>query len=262
MILGVDVFSGYGKIDWPRASAAGVRFALPKHTQGNDGCDPRARENVEGCRNVGIAAAPYFFAYPLPSDPKHPGRGPKEQAGRFFADAKGLGTQPGDLPPALDLEWPPHFEREKGTSRILDRWTQWNTSASQIVAWALECLAEMERLWSRVPMIYTYPDFWHSLGEAGRDPAFAKYPLWIANYTHLAEWLPPQDARPIVPAPWTDWSVWQFSADGSRISIPGIGACPIDRNAIKDEDTFRRLKMDRPVDSIVAPAAVGTYARR
>jgi lysozyme len=245
MILGVDVYAGYGRIDWVRAQAAGVRFAILKCVQGNDGKDSRFDENFEGCRNAGIPAAPYLFGYPLPSDPKHPGRGPEEQARALHAACRGLGSQDGDLPPVLDIEWPPHFEKDKGTSKILDRWTKWNVDGASIVAWSLACLAELERLFGRTPIVYTYPHFWASLGEAGKNPAFAKYPLWIANYTHLKDWMPPEGAKPIVPAPWTDWTLWQFSADGSGVRIPGIPACPLDRNVTRDLDAL--LQVPRPI---------------
>jgi lysozyme len=246
MILGVDVYSGYGRIDWVRARAAGVRFAILKCTQGNDGKDSRFDENAEGCRNAGVHAAPYLFGYPLPIEAKyHPGRHPAEQAQRLFQDCKGLGTQDGDLPPVLDIEWPPHFEKEKGTSKIINRWTQWNVTADYIAAWSLACLAELERLFKRTPIVYTYPHFWQSLGAAGKTAAFAKYPLWIANYTHLTDWMPPPDATPIVPAPWSDWTLWQFSADGSPISIPGIPACPLDRNVCRDLGTLLQLPRDK-----------------
>lgn len=256
MILGVDVYAGYGRIDWARAQASGVRFAILKCTQGNDGKDPRFDENAMGCRNAGIPAAPYLFGYPLPADPEHPGRGPEEQAARLFHDCKGLGTQDGDLPPVLDIEWPPHFEREKSTSKILDRWTQWNVTSDSIATWALACLAELERLFKRLPVVYTYPNFWQSLGDAGRNPAFARYPLWIANYTYPREWQPPSHAQPIVPAPWTDWAIWQFSADGSPIAVPGIPACPLDRNVCRDLGTLLQVPTVRNVGG---PAHVAVH---
>jgi GH25 family lysozyme M1 (1,4-beta-N-acetylmuramidase) len=147
----------------------------------------------------------------------------------------------------LDLEWPPHFERDKGTSKIVERWTQWRVDGASIAAWGLACLAEMERLFGRTPILYTYPDFWASLGAAGQNPAFAKYPLWIASYTSPNDWLPKDGVKPLVPAPWADWAVWQFSAEGSPVRIPGIPACPLDRNVVRDLDT---LLKKRPVDSI------------
>jgi lysozyme len=236
MLLGIDAWSGYGAIDWARAQAAGVRFVILKCTEGNEGKDGRFDQYAEGCRNAGIPAAPYLFGFPLPPMAGRQGRAPEEQARRLYADCKGLGTQPGDLPPVLDMEWPPHFERDKSTSKILDRWTQWRVDAAFIAKWTLECLAELERLFNRPPILYTYPHFWQSLGEAGKDPAFARYPLWIANYTHGNAWMPPDTAKPIVPAPWSDWTIWQFSADGSPVRVPGVPACPLDRNVIREAD--------------------------
>jgi len=262
MILGVDCWYGYGKIDWARAHVAGVRFALLKCTQGNDGKDPRFNEYAEGCRNAGVPSAPYLFGYPLPSDPKHPGRGPEEQARRLYADCGGQC----DLPPVLDLEWPPHFEKEKGTSKILDRWTQWAVDGAFIAAWGLACLAELERLFGRTPIIYTYPHFWQSLGEHGKNPEFAKYPLWIANYTHPNDWMPPAGARPIVPAPWKDYAIWQFSADGSPMRVPGIPASPLDRNVMRQETLDELLgKTPQPVrpvsGGVLGDAAVDEVPR-
>jgi lysozyme len=247
MLLGIDCYGRYGPIDWARAQASGVRFSFLKCTEGNSHKDPRFEEYAEGCRNVGMPYGPYLYAYPLPDDPAHPGRSPEDQARRFYNDCGGATP----LPPVLDIEWPPHFQRDKGTSKILDRWTQWKVDAPFIAAWTLRCLAEIERLFARVPIVYTYPDFWQSLGQAGRNTAFARYPLWIANYTHPRDFLPPDTSKPMVPAPWSDWAVWQFSADGSPMRVPGVPACPLDRNCVRDLDALLKL---RPVDTVVYPA--------
>jgi GH25 family lysozyme M1 (1,4-beta-N-acetylmuramidase) len=246
LLLGIDVWSGYGVIDWKRAQASGVSFAFLKCTQGNDGLDGKYKANAQGCRDVGLPYAPYLFGYPLREDVKKPGRSPEDQARRLYADC----DESTDMPPVLDLEWPPHFEREKSTSKILDRWTQWNVDGAFIAEWGLRCLAEMERLFGRTPILYTYPNFWQSLGDAGKVEAWARYPLWIANYTHPNDWLPPATSKPSVPAPWKEWSVWQFSADGSSMRVPGVPACPLDRNCMREETLQQLLAKDRPVDSI------------
>lgn len=232
MIFGVDVWSGYGNIDWVKARDEGeVRFAIIKCTQGNDGVDPKFKANAKGCQDAGIPHAPYLFGYPLRDDPKKPGRSPEWQARKLYADCGGYA----DMPPVLDLEWPPHYERVKGTSQIIDRWAQWGIDGAFIAEWGLRCLAELERLFGRVPILYTYPDFWQSLGEAGRSLEWSKYPLWIANYTHSSEGLPREGSKPIVPAPWKEWSIWQYSADGSPVRVPGVPACPLDRNCMREE---------------------------
>lgn len=231
LILGIDVWSGYGNIDWHQVRDAGVKFAFLKCTQGNDGVDGKFRVNVLGCRDAGIPYAPYLFGYPLREDVKKPGRSPEEQARRLYADC----DHSTDMPPVLDLEWPPQYEREKGTSKILDKWKHWNIDAPFIAEWGLRCLAELERLFGRTPIVYTYPHFWKSLGDAGKSLEWSKYPLWIANYTHLSEGLPPVGSKPIVPAPWKDWTIWQFSADGSPVRVPGVPVAPLDRNVMRAE---------------------------
>ena len=247
MILGIDVYEGYGKIDWARVAASGVRFAFIKSTEGNEGKDRRFDENVAGAKAVGIYVGAYLYAFPLPDDPKHPGRSPIEQARRFWFESSGLGTRPGELPPVLDFEWPVHFERVKGTSQIIDKWAEWKVSPASMVAWAEECVEEIERLWGRTPLLYTFPDFARSLGGHLRDSSLGRCPLWMAHYTHPTAWMPPDDARPIVPAPWSDWTFWQFSADGSSIRVPGVPACPLDRNVFRgDLDGLRRLANINP----------------
>lgn len=242
MILGVDCWHGYGVIAWHRAAKAGVRFAIAKCTEGNEGKDPAYDRNVAGCKEAGILVGAYHFAFPLPSGPGKPaGRSPKEQAERFFTGSNGLGAQPGELPPVLDLEWPPQHERDKKSGEIVNKWVVWDVDAASIADWGLECLAEMERLWGRTPALYTYPFFWQTLGAHGLRSEWARYPLWIANYTHPGDGVPPATKRPAVPAPWKDWAIWQFSADGSPARIDGIPVSPIDRNVVRDEETLRRL---------------------
>lgn len=235
-VLGIDVWSGYGKIDWKAARAGGVKFAFLKCTTGNDGIDPTYKANAQGCHDAGIPFAPYLFGYPLPAG--KPGRSPEEQAAALYAACGGAT----DMPPVLDLEWPPHYEKVNGTSQIADKWAQWAVNGPFIAEWGLRCLRELERLFGRTPILYTYPHFWASLGAAGQSLEWCRYPLWIANYTHLAEGLPAAGAKPLVPAPWKEYAVWQFSADGSAVRVPGVPACPLDRNVMMSDTLAKFLK--------------------
>ncbi len=264
MLLGIDVWHGYGPIDWAQAKAAGVRFAYAKCTQGNDddlrtleneGKDPRFDEYVAGAKAAGIPVGAYLFGYPLPEGGAA-GRTPEEQAQRFFADSKALGKAPGELPPALDLEWPARWDKRKidANGNLIDQWQRWKVDAEFIARWGLAALAEIERLWGRIPVLYTYPDFWLRLGTWGRLPEWRRYLLWIATHTRggMQNTLPVAGERPLVVPSFNDWTIWQFSADGSPISVPGVPACPLDRNVIKDEATLRRLLM---LDPAPAPPA-------
>ena len=60
----------------------------------------------------------------------------------------------------------------------------------------------------RLPYIYINPNLANYLKLS---PYYAKYPLWLADYT------PPAN----IPAPWTTWDVWQYSEKGNVEGIDG-----------------------------------------
>ena len=251
MILGVDVWSGYGKIDWQRVAAAGVRFAIIKCTEGNESGrnDKRFAENVIGAREAGIYVGSYHFGYPLPEAPGKIGRSPEEQARRAWVDSGQLGARPGEIPPAFDAEWP-----------AVGEWGKWGVTAASISEWCHRYCVEIERISGRKPILYTYPFWWRSVA-ATASVAWAKdYPLWIASYKDTSEWMPRAATTPHAVPPWDDdWTFWQFSADGSPIAIPGIPASPIDRNVFRgDLDALRRLagiEPDAPTLPVLVPEA-------
>jgi lysozyme len=242
VILGIDVFSGYGVIDWAKVADAGVKFVYVKRGQGNDGLDPAWQRNVDGARAAGLYVGTYWFCYHLPTQRPGDGRSPREEMEKFFKSTSGHGTRPGELPPAIDVEWPPHFEKDKKTGAIVNLWEKWGINGQTICEWAIEAIAHVERLWGRPPVLYTYPDFWKNLGPYGKNPAFAKCPLWMATYNNLDKWMPAEGAKPHIPAPWKDYAFWQFSADGSPVRVPGVPACPLDRDVFGGSlDELRKL---------------------
>lgn len=76
-------------------------------------------------------------------------------------------------------------------------------------------------------MLYTYPYWWSAVGGA-QEPAFAEYPLWMADYT------PPLN----VPKPWMKAAIWQ-KGGGKTLKLPG--GVPVDEDEISDEDTLSAL---------------------
>jgi len=222
MILGVDVSALQGVIDWARVAAAGVRFAYLRCTIGNEPKqnDTRFAINVKGCREAGIYPGAYHFAFPLATGA---GNSPADQARRAYVQADTLGSQKGELPPSLDIEWPPPHQ-----------WAKWGVTAQSIAGWTRAYLTEAERLWGRKPVVYTYPWFWQSV-LAGTDNIewAAEYPLWMARYLSPNDWMPVKDASG-PPKPWTHSAIWQFAADGSNVRIPGIGTV-VDRDVFLGE---------------------------
>ena len=137
-------------------------------------------------KKVGLLRGAYHFW--------RPDRTPKEQAERLFATVNETGDR-GELPPVLDVEL-------KG-------------SASDILA----CLKEIERLFGKVPIVYTRAGLWDLLGSTTWA---AKYPLWVAHYqVEDIRWSDTllnalAQRKPILPAAWKNagWKLWQFSQKG------------------------------------------------
>lgn len=106
-----------------------------------------------------------------------------EKQGEFFCGL--IEKDPGELPPVLDYEYrtaPPGLASAN----------QWLNE----VYWTLDIS----------PILYTSPYYWKEYG--GAQVGWTQYPLWIANY---------EVSSPTVPAPWTDWTFWQWTDKGDGI---------------------------------------------
>jgi GH25 family lysozyme M1 (1,4-beta-N-acetylmuramidase) len=210
MLRGVDVSVLQGDIDWKAVVAEGLRFAIIKCAEGNKpAADAKFHANRDGAKAAGIVVGAYNFAYPLPHI------APSDAAKQHYDLCEGLGSDPGDLPPALDLEWP-----EPGD------WQKWNCNADQIRGWALGYLDAATSLWGCTPTLYTYPNFWMRIGGPA-ESEFATYALWIASYQHPLEW-PNDTMKPLSFGPWGGkWAIWQ-SSGGSFYKLPNGAPCDTD----------------------------------
>jgi lysozyme len=141
-------------------------------------------------------------------------RDPVAQARAHFAASGGLGESAGELPPALDLEWPEPQD-----------WAKWGVTADTIKAHALAYLAECERLHGVSPLIYTYPVYARALGLGAE---FLRYRLWEASYS----------SRPMGIPPWPGCHIWQ-DAGGSKGRL--YSGRPVDTDEIADEATLQEL---------------------
>jgi lysozyme len=196
-----------------------VRFVSLRCGYGNNPHDPAFAANVAGARAVGLVVQAYHVGFPLRPDPAHPGREPEAQARAHFAAAGGLGRGRGELPPALDLEWPPPQE-----------WTTRGIDAAFVVHWAEAYGATMAALVGRTPLLYTYPVFHHALAR-GADLArlAGLFDLWAAEY---------QLASPVVLPPWKRCLFWQRSGGGGRLPW----GAPVDEDVfVGSEEEFLRM---------------------
>lgn len=194
-ILGIDTSHWTGIVDWQKAKANGIQFAVVKAL---DGAVPVRfmKENYAGCKAAGIPVSFYTWLYR-----SRPGLSTDRQASEFAAILK---DYPVDFAPTVDFEPSP-----LGSS--------YNAGISDLYGF-LTKLAERAGVRS---MIYTGYYYWQEYGSRGLS--WADYPLWIAAYKTKA---------PRIPQPWKSELIWQWteSGDGMKYGIPRDGERGCDLN--------------------------------
>src|ERR1700736_548106 len=181
---GIDVSRYQQKIDWSAVAASGIQFCFIKATEGSCDVDAAFRRHWEAASAAGIIRGAYHFFRPqIPI---------ATQADLFVRTLGQL--QPGDLPPVLDLE---------GTAG----WIVIPTADRAPLA--LQMLEAIESRLGATPIIYMSP--WFASDMLQSTPAFARFPIWIAQYTEALS--------PTIPKPWTNWTFWQHSQTGK---VPGF----------------------------------------
>ena len=201
MKRGGDSSCAQGVLDvfqWRSLRVDGHEADFWYHRCGNGNAVPdwTYKANLTACRRTGITVGAYHVVFPLRDNQAHPGRSPEEQAEVHFAACDGLGSEDGALPPMIDLEWPETSD-----------WKHWGIDAQFIREHALRYLARARSLYRRVPVLYTYPDWWSRV-SVGQDMApFAAYRLCIADYADT----------PRVLAPWARETLWQSGGGTGRL---------------------------------------------
>lgn len=230
-VWGVDVSAIQGSVPFDALARGGAAYAFLRCKVGNDqGRDKMFAANVALARACGIFPGAYQFAYPLPH------LDPAEQVRAFLdaaqVDGHVLGTFKGELPMALDLEWPPPDGLKKPDGTVGKGWKEWGCEASQILAWGLAALAEMSKQMEQPPVIYTYPHFLKRVlvGASAADLAeLGSYPLWIAGgagYQNGDGHTPDlEKEHPPIVEPWGGrWLFWQYDGNGGRRMPNGADA--------------------------------------
>lgn len=126
---------------------------------------------------------------------------PKRQAEKYI---EVLGDDMGELPLWCDLE--------ESYNGLYKGWKYWYDFIERLKALAP----------GKTIGIYTGYYYWLE-NTAGAPIAskdyFGQYPLWIARY----------GAEPLIPYPWDDWAIWQFTSSGDG-SLYGVVSQEIDLN--------------------------------
>lgn len=185
---GIDVSHYQDRIEWTKVHKVGINFAFIKASEGNTLVDKMFTCNWTAAGNLDVLRGAYHFF--------RPELDPLEQAKHFL---KVLGKDPGELPPALDIEVLGNLSPDE----VIRRATHWMTYVES----KLHCK----------PILYTGSAFWR---YSVRDStALRTHPLWIAHYTTAP--------GPRLPTAWPKWTFWQFSQQGRVAGIKG----DVDMNA-------------------------------
>ena len=177
VLKGMDVSNYDSGTNWATVHKS-LGFGFIKATEGNTITNNLFASDWKSAKTNGVPRGAYHFF--------HPSDDPTTQANKFL---KVMGTLAAtDLPPVLDWE-------------VTD-----NVSNALQISRAQTFLNVVEKATGRIPVIYVAPAFWNALGNPS---AFARYPLFIANYGVSC---------PEVPAPWKTWTLWQSNTG----TVPGV----------------------------------------
>ena len=181
-ILGVDVSSYQGAIDWGRLKAAGVNFAYIKATEGATVADKDFTKNWQEAKVAGIVRGAYHV-YSTTS-------AIEDQISNFQKTLEKAGDT-GELPAALDLEV------------ALVSKQNMSAAESAVLTW----LKAMGKLNAKPSVIYGSLSLFNGY-FGGTVPGNAT--VWLADYSSG-----PQSNG----EKWPKWKIWQFS---DKVTIDGI----------------------------------------
>jgi GH25 family lysozyme M1 (1,4-beta-N-acetylmuramidase) len=170
-------YPGGHPINWASVKKAGKAFAIVKATESTTYTNPYFKTDYAAAKAAGLVVGSYHFARPA-----RPIVSTAQAQAAYFAKTIGDVTGNNLLPPALDLE------------------VTGGLNPAQLVTWAQAFLYKLYALTGRVPMLYTYPNFWKV--DLKNATAFSRFPLWMAAYGS---------------SPVSTTDLWQYT-DSSKIS--------------------------------------------
>lgn len=202
-----------GKMLGAGTKAMYIRAGGTDRNTGASYTDRRFRENAEKFSER-IPVGYYYFFYPHFDGAKQ---------AKYFCNL--LKSVTWNLPPAIDVESNPR-----------------NVSKSRMQTEIKKFLDTVEAELGIKGVIYTRATFWNPNVGA---PAWASdYKLWIALYSNTLSHPWANNPNSIYrPRPWTDWWLWQYSADqNGRGPEFGVATRGIDINRVNmTEDEFYKF---------------------
>lgn len=220
--LGIDVSHWQGKIDWARVATdpQRVRLAVVRTGDGRD-LDKRAVENLRGASAAGLPVAVYHYVR---------GRWPARtqlKVMREVIEAAGVPL----VFAALDFEGAPRRQGRDGHGAWLPPNPACDVTTEEVLDVLEAMRADLESC-HRVVMYTGVAWHWYVAQRpelAARAARWADVPLWTAHYTSASAPRLPVDAAG-KGAPWSRWTIWQYSSKGRIEGIRG----DVDLNRVRE----------------------------
>lgn len=211
-VLGLSTSHYTGVVDWAKAKANGIRFAIIKAADGLSMGTLYFKENYKGAVDNGILVGAYTWLYKSTS-----------QGGQARAFANYLKDYPLDLPACVDFEWTRSGNPDEGH--------------------LYGFVEPFELAYGEKPMIYTAPGYW---GQYGRNkPIWATYPLWQAQYNK-------GQFNPMLPWTQPDFLQWSETGNGDFYGVPKTGEIACELNYWKGTEaelmkTYGKAVINPPI---------------
>jgi len=188
-LLGMDVYSGYGTINWSQVAGAGYKFCWSKATEGIGYTDSKYLNYQAGGTAAGLKMGAFHFARP---DLNPTNAGAIAEANYFLSVAQPYITSC-QLPPSLDLEG----------SYLTTSFT-----STQLTAWVQNWMNTVQTATGIKPVLYigaTTAGFLNS--------SLNTYTLWIDYLCGNPN---------CAPANTGVWTTWGFNQYTWTATVPGI----------------------------------------
>lgn len=184
-IIGIDVSTHNGKLDWSKLKSAGVQYAIIRAGYGRYAVDSQFENNISGALAVGIPVGIYWFSYALNADAA------KEEAKKCCDTIRGYKIT---LPVFFDFEYDTvRYGKENGVT--LGK-TAFNNHA---VAFCEEVKAQ-----GYTPGVYYNLDYYRNMVDAVRLKGYVQ---WYAQYA----------SSPSI----SGYDLWQYTSSGTFSGVSG-----------------------------------------
>lgn len=195
IVNGVDVSYYQETIDWAKAKAAGIDFAIIRagyrgYSAGTLNRDTYFDSNMDGAAAAGVGTGIYIFSQAT-------SEAEAEEEAQFILDR--IGTHTVNMPIVLDFEFASNSSGETGRLKSANLSKDEATNV---------CLAFCNKISAAgyTPMVYANYNMLTS--HLNADVISASYPIWLANYTTSTKYT-------------GKFSYWQYSSSGKVDGIKG-----------------------------------------